>query len=338
MEFDKLWDQAAIQKYVTDEIQENLTLEYKASDALDKTDGRKKEIAKDVSSMANSNGGILIYGVKEYDERDKKHLPEKIDPIKRNMFSKEWLEQVIITIRPKIIGIEIFPVELNTGINDVVYVVVVPQSITAHQATDFRYYKRYNFTAVPMEDYEVRDTMGRLQHPKIELIMKVEISTHTSTGILPGSIPQTSTRCILRMTAKNVGNVVAQYVNVRIWLPLWLLHANEQERIRVKNLDTLVEEGQPYFEYIRKNTIRDVVDYKYELTRAIEKYGPSRYDPILPGLTHDLEIPLLSGFESLSKNALGFSTQKIKWIIHADNAIPINGEICLGDIPVIHNR
>jgi len=42
--------------------------------------------------MANSAGGIIIYGIKEYDEADKRHLPEKIDPIQQNVFSKEWLE------------------------------------------------------------------------------------------------------------------------------------------------------------------------------------------------------------------------------------------------------
>jgi hypothetical protein len=31
----------------------------------------------------------------------------------------------------------------------------------AHQARDYRYYKRHNFNALPMEDYEVRDVMNR---------------------------------------------------------------------------------------------------------------------------------------------------------------------------------
>jgi predicted HTH transcriptional regulator len=39
-------------------IEENSNLDYKATDSLNKTlDSKKKEIAKDVSAMANSDGG-----------------------------------------------------------------------------------------------------------------------------------------------------------------------------------------------------------------------------------------------------------------------------------------
>src|SRR4051812_21611922 len=79
----KEWTEAAIQLYITDEIEESLTLDYKAADALDKTDGKKKEITKDVSAMANSAGGIIIYGLKEYTDPAKKHFVENIDPIDR---------------------------------------------------------------------------------------------------------------------------------------------------------------------------------------------------------------------------------------------------------------
>jgi hypothetical protein len=34
-------------------------------------------------------GGTIIYGIKEFDDIDKRHLPEKIDPINRTDISKE---------------------------------------------------------------------------------------------------------------------------------------------------------------------------------------------------------------------------------------------------------
>ena len=86
------WTQTNLQQYISDKTQESLALEYKGAASLDKADKKKTEITKDVSSMANSAGGIIIYGIKEYDEADKRHLPEKIDPIQQNVFSKEWLE------------------------------------------------------------------------------------------------------------------------------------------------------------------------------------------------------------------------------------------------------
>lgn len=95
-------DQTTIKELVDNEVEENLSLEYKAAHALGKTDSKKKEITKDVSAMANSAGGTIYYGVKEYTEPDKKHLPEKLDPVDRTEINREWLEQVINTIRPKI--------------------------------------------------------------------------------------------------------------------------------------------------------------------------------------------------------------------------------------------
>ena len=119
--------------------------------------------------MVNSSGGIIIYGIKEFDEVTKRHLPETITPINCVEFSKEWLEQIINNIKPKIAGVVIHPVLLDIGLNQVVYVVEIPQSDTAHQATDKRYYKRYNFQSVPMDDYEIRDVMHRAIIPNANL-------------------------------------------------------------------------------------------------------------------------------------------------------------------------
>ena len=163
------WTQVTIQRHIDEQIEENLNLDYKAADALWKSPGKKKEITKDVSAMANSDGGIIIYGITEYQEPDQKHLPEKMDPVDRTQFSKEWLEQVINTIRPRMDGVVVHPVSLSSEPNGVIYVVEVPQSTTAHQARDYRYYKRFNFESVPMEDYEIRDVMSRATTPNAEV-------------------------------------------------------------------------------------------------------------------------------------------------------------------------
>lgn len=157
-----MWDYSKLEKLIVEGVEESLMMEYKSADALGKSDGKKKEISKDVSAMANSAGGVIVYGIKEYDDNDKRHLPEKIDGIDRTQYSKEWLEQVINNIRPKIDGLLITPINSPGDRNEGVYVVDIPQSTTAHQATDYRYYKRYNFESVPMEDYEVKDVIHRV--------------------------------------------------------------------------------------------------------------------------------------------------------------------------------
>lgn len=191
------WDEMTIQQYIDDKTQESLVLEYKAADALLKTDGKKKEITKDVSAMANSAGGIIVYGIQEYQQPDKKHLPEKIGPIDQTQFTKEWLEQVINTIRPRIDGLTIHPVPIASAPSHVVYVVEISQSATAHQATDWRYYKRFNFQSVPMEDYEIRDVMNRAVVPDA----RVEFGLH----LINVSDQEPDYRRRLRVIVKNGG-------------------------------------------------------------------------------------------------------------------------------------
>jgi schlafen family protein len=79
-------------------VQESLHLDYKASQALIGAN-RHGDIAKDVSAFANSDGGLIIYGVTEKD-----HIPIGIDSgVDHRRYRREWLEQVIRSnITPRI--------------------------------------------------------------------------------------------------------------------------------------------------------------------------------------------------------------------------------------------
>jgi len=173
--------QADFELLIKDAVEESLTLDYKAADSLTNTDGKKKDITKDVSAMANSAGGLIIYGVRESSDPALKHKPEALDPIDRTVATKEWLEHVINNIRPRLTP-RIVSVQLNTGQNDVAYVVEVQQSDTAHQAMDFRYYRRFNFESVPMHDYEIRDVMGRAKSAAFDVWAQIHLSRGSEAG------------------------------------------------------------------------------------------------------------------------------------------------------------
>lgn len=155
-----------INSLIENEVEENIHLDYKASGALGKKDEKKFEIVKDVSAFANSDGGILIYGLTE-----ENHKPKDIDFVDGNVFTKEWMENIIHQIQPHIDGITIHPIRENGNIGHSIYVVKVPRSDKApHMARDHRYYKRFNFKSEPMEDYEVKDILHRKYSPALQIV------------------------------------------------------------------------------------------------------------------------------------------------------------------------
>lgn len=326
------WTLDNINEYIINKIEENLNLDYKAASSLEKVDKKTNEVSKDISAFANSDGGTIIYGIKE--DKENKHLPGELDPINRDLITKEWLEQIIQgKIRPRIEGIIITPIEVNNCVKDVVYVVDIPKSNTAHQADDKKYYKRFNFNSEPMYDYEIRDILNRSKNPVIDLEFEILKNTYEVSKpynpILPswdkyGKIiknePQKEfkTEYTLEIYAKNNGMVLANYINV-----YYMLRG-----------DLLVNDKNTSGEFIQlfaDNTIRDIVDTTVLPTlggtRSIPKYGPSRYDPILPRRRMKVES------DTIKEIAIG-SENEIMWIVYADNAEPRKGNIKFKDIEI----
>ena len=175
------WSKDHLLTLVETKTTEGLTLEYKASAALANTEKSKNELARDVSSLANSAGGVIVYGVVE-----REHFPASLDDgVDPAVISREWLDQVIASrIHPRIDGVYIKDIPFEGQVpGRVGYLVNVPQSTTAHMSADHRYYKRLNTTIAAMEDYEVRDVMGRNTAPKLRLSLSSSRSPGDSTAL-----------------------------------------------------------------------------------------------------------------------------------------------------------
>lgn len=319
-----------LENLIKNKVEESLHLDYKAAGSLYNSDGKKTEIAKDVSAMANSDGGVIIYGIAEFSDSDIKHLPEKISPVNRNEFSKEWLENVINSnISPRIEGLVITPIPLESE-HEVVYVVDIPKSTTAHQNTkDFKYYRRYNFSVLPMLAHEIQDVMNRSKHPEVILEFIIEKYTYKRTrkvveselgkyqNVIPKTMVQTSVRdesaFILKCTPYNEGKVYAKYINY---------YLKVAPSSVILNLESYkIDETNEYVTIYGDNTIRDVVDY----VASHVKYGPSRFDPVLPNMRgYAKEINLNSNYKNLEA--------EIEWIVYADNALPKTGSKKLNDV------
>lgn len=314
-----------IQRYIDEQVEESMFLEYKEADAIGRSDAKRKEIAKDVSAMANSSGGRIIYGIRECKEN--KHLPEAITPIKRDEYSKEWLEQILAgNISPRIEGIIIHPVACE-GAEEVIYVVDIPKGTTAHQSTlEKRYFKRYNFQSVPMDDYEIRDIMNRAKHPAIDLEFYITTDTFQPRDLIPIPRPYTEkketediTVVKLNIVPVNVGDVFANYVNYFVDIPADLIHE--------KSIVELSEIAEGIYQYEGDNTYRDIIEYEGLPFGRIPKYGSSRYDPILPrlkGVRRELAMVDVPDNDD----------REIRWHVHADNAEPRTGIKAIKTIPV----
>jgi hypothetical protein len=98
--------------------------------------------------------------------KEKGHLPQGtddgVDPAK---ITREWIENILTSnIQPKIDNLLVKQIPLNSkGSGKVAYAIDIGQATSRgpHQGPEHKYYKRYNFKAEAMEDYEVRDLMRR---------------------------------------------------------------------------------------------------------------------------------------------------------------------------------
>lgn len=198
---------------IRNEVEENIHLDYKEARALGKDDTKKADITKDVSSFANADGGIIVYGVAEED-----HKPKVITPIDGKTFTKEWLENIIQQIQPRIDGVKIFPIRIDSDIEKSIYVVQIPRSANApHMARDHRYYKRINFQSVPMEDYEVKDTYNRVVTPNLviencSIYVEEEKSDHITYHLMAAVLNRGNRACESYKLNFYINN--AQYCNI----------------------------------------------------------------------------------------------------------------------------
>ena len=157
-----LWIQEALEFLVRNQVAESLTYEYKETLDLD-TASQKKEICKDVSAFANSQGGLIIYGLKEHDDKANGSIPSALVPIVGANL-RERLEQVISNgIAPRL-ECRIYSIASSAGSGEFIVVHVPPSRIGVHMVVlggENRFYVRREFSCVPMTVFEVESIFKR---------------------------------------------------------------------------------------------------------------------------------------------------------------------------------
>jgi hypothetical protein len=288
---EKLWNEARLLELIAQSVGESDVLEFKGADAFERTPEKLNKITRTVSAFANANGGVVIYGMAQHDR-----FASEIDPIDASKFSPEWVDQVLNQIEPRIIGVRTKVVALSSAKNHVAYVLEIPKGETAHQARDDRYYRRYNFEALPMRDHEIRDVMGRRRFPKITATWRVVLKRRPTAAF--------QFNCVYQ----NEGLIMARHATCVMEIPTlidrwyaanpadWPLKGDEEGSFFLGHRD--LTETRPLFPNLPGAfELRVLASYTPIFDFCIHQARPLKwtfYADDMPPLTNSLTIPILA--------------------------------------------
>lgn len=324
-------------------------LEVKGRRALDMTlanvdeSKSRQNLSIEISAFANSGGGVLVLGLSN---------PTKIwsvddggiDLTVKRPSTREWLEDIVPNlVEPPLQRFNIYVIQNTSDSSQIVtgrgiFIIEIADSEQApHQATDNRYYARVGGKSRPLRHRLIADIFGRRQNPKLSVSFKIRAGTSKESA--PNQFvsvrfmqrEELKTRPTFRLIAiaKNVGRVLAKYVSITMFIPVALLPEKNIEYGFYKAKDFKEIDGVSYLIWNEDNTRRDYI--KSEGMGA--QYGPSWFDPILPGLAHiwDRRLP-----DQFDKTKLG--DLKILWKVSADNTPTEDGSIFIRDIDVFRDE
>jgi hypothetical protein len=273
-----------LQILIDNQEKESLILEYKRE--ITGSDQEKRELPKDISAMANTDGGYFIVGIEEKDG----HAAAIVGTLKNigRQPVEEWIETVLITnIRPRI-TLKPKVIILASDPNKVVVVIHIQQSSKRPHmvVTDSKnaYYKRHNYQATYADEHEIRSMF--LESKDIEDKMKSFISSRHLADRSDPSFALNSTSSILsdawgtlRELPKGfagkprvVFSACPRYLEERVdiaseELRSWLSSNEKVDLLRLTNIEFLDSNREILSESIRiigeKYKQNEVIPYRY---------------------------------------------------------------------------
>ncbi|WP_217211901.1 helix-turn-helix domain-containing protein [Streptomyces sp. AC550_RSS872] len=148
-----------LQRAVDSQIPESVDLDWK-KDFYQGTDAGKKELAKDVSAMANTAGGMVVTGVDD-GKQDHAHTLAPFDPVPGR--GEEWIRSVLANwIQPVVPNVGVRPVKSAVHEGKIYWVLTVPPSTQAPHAVaapgndyNFRVHVRHGTTTRTLAESEI---------------------------------------------------------------------------------------------------------------------------------------------------------------------------------------
>ncbi len=179
------WDESDLQKFIDLKISENINLEYKREVHLKKPND-KKELCKDVSAFSNSQGGQIIIGLEEVEDKKNGSIPGKLNPI-FDLSIKEDIQKILLDGIKPLLDFRILSVKASS---EGEYIIIeIPKSLRGlHMVTLGglnKYYKRYDFESRPMNPYEIEDSYKQYLLVEKNIEQRLDLLDDESQNIYP---------------------------------------------------------------------------------------------------------------------------------------------------------
>ena len=171
-----------IKRVVAEKWQESLVLDFKTLEksTAPMTKQDRKNLAEALSGFANSDGGIIIWGIdaRPYTPSDPDTAKDFRPVDNLSLFLSEVQRDTAHVVSPGIIGVEHFPISDSPNKNSGYVVTFVPKGEgephMARAKDQHRFYYRSGTSFLPMEPFMVADRYGRRPQPKLEIAWRVE--------------------------------------------------------------------------------------------------------------------------------------------------------------------
>lgn len=263
-EFENI-DIKKIREYISTQQEEHLTLDFKTLDKPEMSPKDRKNLAKTISGFANSNGGIVVWGVDCRKNSDGIDCASEIVEIenakqtlsKLNEYTGRSTVPIVDGVRNRLI--------ITTDPKGILITLVPESDKGPHMAKlgENRYYKRSGDSFYKMEHFDIADMFGRRKSPLLELAYSKRSEKHL----------------LISISNKGRGSALAPYLMVDLPIEFevnhygvdgnhnWnlpLIHS-QIKKIFGANTTFVIHPGTSMDVFIMQRKDRHLISGKYEL-------------------------------------------------------------------------
>lgn len=196
----------------------NSLLFFKGSE-IDQSSSSMIKLAKTISSIANSGGGNLIYGIST-----KRNRADNFEPVINFEKNDEWLyHEIQSQIDKPIKDLKVIISQFENN-SKIIHFIIPTNNEQPHMFSDNRYYKWQKNKYIVLDESEVRMLYGKLSTCDLEFL-----GIYNTNGLpLLSSGKYSSMSFYPKILIRNAGNIVEKEYKVEIAFPAKLYEESFQ--------------------------------------------------------------------------------------------------------------